>query len=225
MTDSSEPQPAVPGRLRRPRPAFVRPRWWPLPACVLLGTACGLSYGLLAQPEYASTSYAVVTADKGVDPAAALGYAQSYGRLATSDATLTYARGAAGEPVRELRTHVRSETSPDSPMIAITGTSADPRRAADIAEAVTEAVIVSSGHVAKNTGVKLIKFSHAVRPVEPVSPSVPLGTAVGASAGGLIGGLVLLVRPGPGRRGATAQVPGPAQADATAPADGRELVR
>ncbi|MFE9911705.1 YveK family protein [Streptomyces clavifer] len=224
MTDSPEPKPAVPGRLRRLRPASVRPSWWPLPACVLLGAACGLSYGLLAPPEYASTGYAVVTAGKGIDPAAALGYAQSYGRLATSDATLGYARGAAGEPVRELRTHVRSETSPDSPMIAITGTSADPRRAADIANAVTEAVVVSSGHVAKDTGVKLIKFSHAVRPVAPVSPSVPLGTAVGGSAGGLVGGLVLLVRPRPGRRGVTAQVPGPSPA-AAAPAGERELVR
>lgn len=107
-------------------------------------------------------------------------------------------------------------------MIAVTGTSADRGRAADIANAVAEAVVVSSGHVAKETGVKLIKFSHAVPPVDPVSPSVPLGTAVGASAGGLLGGLVLLVRPRPGRRGATAQVPGPSQGGT---AEERELVR
>lgn len=135
---------------------------------------------MLATPEYTATSYAMVTAAKGIDPAAAVGYAQSYGRLVTSDATLTYAKGAAGEPVGELRTHVRSETSPDSPMIAVTGTSADRGRAADIANAVTEAVVVSSGHVAKDTGVTLIKFSHAVPPSDPVSPSAPLGTAVGA---------------------------------------------
>ncbi|MEU1213215.1 lipopolysaccharide biosynthesis protein [Streptomyces sp. NPDC005791] len=222
MTESSEQQSAVPGWWRRRRPAFAGPGWWPLPAGVLLGAACGFSYGMLAQPEYAATSYAMVTAGKGVDPASALGYAQSYGRLATSDATLTYARGAAGEPVRELRTHVRSETSPDSPMIAVIGTSADRDRAADIANAVTEAVVVSSGHVAKDTGVKLITFSHAVPPVDPVAPSAPLGTAVGASAGGLVGGLVLLVRPRPGRRDVTAQVPAPAQGGA---ADERELVR
>ncbi|MFI2781010.1 lipopolysaccharide biosynthesis protein [Streptomyces sp. ALB3] len=222
MTDSPEQRPAVPGRFRRLRPAFARPDWWPLPACVLLGAVCGLLHGVLARPEFAATSYAVVTAGKDIDPAAALGYAQSYGRLATSDATLTYAKGAAGEPVSELRTHVRSETSPDSPMIAVTGTSADRDRAADIANAVTEAVVVSSGHVAKDTGVKLIKFSHAVPPVDPVSPSVPLGTAVGAAAGGLTGGLVLLVRPRPGRRGTTAQVPGPAQGGASGE---RELVR
>ncbi|MER5679261.1 MULTISPECIES: YveK family protein [Streptomyces] len=222
MTDSPEQQPTVAGRLRALRPAFARTGRWPLPACVLLGAACGFSYGVLAQPEYAATSYAMVTAGKDIDPAAALGYAQSYGRLATSDATLAYAKGAAGEPVRELRTHVRSETSPDSPMIAVTGTSADRDRAADIANAVTEAVVVSSGHVAKDTGVKLIKFSHAVPPVVPVSPSTPLGTAVGASAGGLVGGLVLLVRPRQGRHAVTAQVPGPAQGGA---AGERELVR
>ncbi|MDX3054816.1 lipopolysaccharide biosynthesis protein [Streptomyces sp. NE06-03E] len=222
MTESPEQQPAVPGRLRRLRPTSLRPTWWPLPACVLLGAACGFSYGMLAQPEYAATSYAMVTAGKGIDPAAALGYAQSYGRLATSDATLSYAKGAAGEPVRELRAHVRSETSPDSPMIAVTGTSVSRGRAADIANAVTEAVVVSSGHVAKDTGVKLVKFSHAVPPVDPVSPSAPLGTAVGASAGGLVGGLILLVRPRSGRRGVTAQVPGPTHGGTTGE---RELVR
>ncbi|HWU06941.1 MAG TPA: lipopolysaccharide biosynthesis protein [Streptomyces sp.] len=222
MTDSPEQQPAVPGRFRRLHTASVRPGWWPLPACVLLGAACGFSYGMLAEPRYAATSYAVVTAGKDIDPAAALGYAQSYGRLATSDATLTYAKGAAGEPVRELRAHVRSETSPDSPMIAVTGTSADRGRAADIANAVTEAVVVSSGHVAKETGVRLIKFSHALPPVDPVSPSVPLGTAVGAAAGGLTGGLALLVRPRSGRQEATVQVPGPAQGGTSGE---RELTR
>ncbi|WP_326696090.1 lipopolysaccharide biosynthesis protein [Streptomyces sp. NBC_01754] len=223
MTESPDQQPS-PGRLRRFRTALVRPSWWPLPACVLLGTACGLGHGLLATPQYAATGYAVVTADKGIDPAAALGYAQSYGRLATSDATLAYAHGAAGEPVRELRTHVRSETSPDSPMIAVTGTSSDPDRAADIANAVTEAVAAGAGHVAKETGVKILALSHAVPPAAPVSPSVPLGTAVGASAGGLTGGLVLLVRPRPGRRAATVQVPGPTQGGGAVPTGERELV-
>ncbi|MEU0134632.1 lipopolysaccharide biosynthesis protein [Streptomyces sp. NPDC006296] len=222
MTESPEQKPTVAGRFRRLRPAPATTGRWALPACVLLGAACGLSYGVLAEPEYAATGYAVVTADKNVDPAAALGYAQSYGRLVTSDATLAYAKGAAGEPVRELRTHVRSETSPDSPMIAVTGTSADRDRAADIANAVTEAVVVSSGHVAKETGVKLIKFSHAVPPVDQVSPSAPLAAAVGAAAGGLVGGLVLLVRPRQDRRGVTAQVPGPAQGGTTGE---RELVR
>jgi capsular polysaccharide biosynthesis protein len=225
MTESPAQQPPVPGRFAGLRFARSRPSWWPLPACIVLGAACGLSYGLLKSPQYAATGYAVVAAAKGTDPSAALGYAQSYGRLATSDSTLAYARGAAGEPVRELRTHVRSETSPDSPMIAVTGTSTDAGRAADIANAVTEAVVVSSAHLAEDTHVKVLKFAHAVPPVEPVSPSVPLGTAVGASAGGLTGGLVLLVRPRPAGRRITAQVPGPALPGAPASPEERELVR
>ncbi|PCG85272.1 lipopolysaccharide biosynthesis protein [Streptomyces sp. WZ.A104] len=224
MTESPEQQRhAV---VRRLRTALTRlPQWWPLPVCVLLGTASGLSYGAFASPQYEATSYAMAVAEEETAPAAALGYAQSYGRLVTSDATLSYAQGAAGEPLRELRSHVRSETSPDSPMIAVTGTSEDRRRAADIANAVIEAVIVSSGHVSKDTGVKLIKFTHAMTPDQPVSPSVPLGTAVGAAAGGLLGGLVLLVRPRRAGWSVSAQVPAPAAAEGGVAQDERELVR
>ncbi|MFE9458355.1 lipopolysaccharide biosynthesis protein [Streptomyces californicus] len=223
MTDSPEQQRRL--VVQRLRTALARlPQWWPLPVSVLIGAASGLSYGVLASPQYEATSYAMAVAEGETDPSAALGYAQSYGRLTTSDATLSYARGAAGEPVRELRSHVRSETSPDSPMIAVTGTSEDRHRAADIANAVIEAVVVSSGHVSKDTGVKLIKFTHAMTPDEPVSPSVPLGTAVGAAAGGLLGGLVLLVRPRGARWSVSAQVPAPAAGDAVAQ-DDRELVR
>ncbi|MFJ4970011.1 lipopolysaccharide biosynthesis protein [Streptomyces sp. NPDC088755] len=221
---------ATPARLRtapaRLRTTLTRlPPWWPLPVCVLLGTASGLSYGLLASPQYEATSYAMAVAEEETDPSAALGYAQSYGRLVTSDATLSYAQGAAGEPVRALRSQVRSETSPDSPMIAVTGTSEDADRAADIANAVIEAVVVSSGHVSEDTGVKLIQFTHAMKPDQPVSPSVPLGSAVGAAAGGLLGGLVLLVRPRRAGWSVSAQVPGPASAGNSATADERDLVR
>lgn len=224
MTESPEQQRHV--VVRRLRTALTRlPHWWPLPVCVLIGTASGLSYSALAAPRYEATSYAMAVAEGESDPSAALGYAQSYGRLTTSDATLSYAQGAAGEPLRELRSHVRSETSPDSPMIAVTGTSEDRRRAADIANAVIEAVIVSSGHVSKDTGVKLIKFTHAMTPDRPISPSVPLGTAVGAAAGGLLGGLVLLVRPRRAGWSVSAQVPGPTAEGGNVAQDERELVR
>ncbi|MEW2069447.1 lipopolysaccharide biosynthesis protein [Streptomyces sp. NPDC007346] len=232
MTESPEQRPhVVPRRRPRTSPARLRaavtrlPQWWPLPVCVLLGTVSGLSYGLLATPQYEATSYAMAVAEKEANPSAALGYAQSYGRLVTSDATLSYAQGAAGEPVRALRSQVRSETSPDSPMIAVTGTSDDAGKAADIANAVIEAVIVSSGHVSQDTGVKLIKFTHAMKPDRPVSPSAPLGTGVGAAAGGLLGGLVLLVRPRHADRNVLAQVPGPSSAEDHTTTGERELVR
>ncbi|MFE0424180.1 lipopolysaccharide biosynthesis protein [Streptomyces sp. NPDC058953] len=190
---AEQPEQAEPSRLA----ARVRriPVWWPLPALAVAGAIGGAAYGLLATPEYAATSYIVAVTGKDAQPGAAIGFAQAYGRVATSDSTIAYARVAAAMPAGELRDRVRAETSPDSPMIAITGTSDRPGEAADIANAVSDAVFVSSNQVAKNTGVQLLSFSRAIPPADAVSPSVPVGTAVGASAGGLLGGLVLLVRP------------------------------
>ncbi|MFI6287043.1 lipopolysaccharide biosynthesis protein [Streptomyces sp. NPDC051018] len=193
------------GRLTR-----AVPRWWPLPVGALAGALCGGVYGDLAPPQYAATSYVVAVPGKDAQPGAAVGFAQAYGRIATSDSTIAYARVAAGMPADRLRSRVRTETSPDSPMIAITGTSKRAGEAADIANAVADAVFVSSNQVAKSTGVQLVSFSQAIPPTRPVSPSLPVAAAVGASAGGLIGGLVMLVRPRP-RRGATGvTVPAPA---------------
>ncbi|MBM9619648.1 YveK family protein [Streptomyces zhihengii] len=210
--EHERPAPA-PGRKRRLLAMFSSgPAWWPVPVLAVAGTAAGLLHGLVTDPEYAATSYVVAVPAKGAEPGAALGFAQAYGRIATSDATLGYARVAAGVPASELRDRVTTETSPDSPMIAVTGTSTRPGEAADIANAVADAVFVSSNEVSKNTGVRLMLFSRAVTPAEPVSPSLPLGTAVGACAGGLIGGLVLLVRPRRTRPATAATaVPAPAQ--------------
>ncbi|MGW0316270.1 lipopolysaccharide biosynthesis protein [Streptomyces flavidovirens] len=223
MTDSPEQQqqPAAPGRFSR-LAAKIKPKiqaipvpvWWPLPVCAVLGTACGVSYGALQTPEYTATSYVVAVPAKGIEPTAALGYAQAYGRITTSDSTLAYARVAAGVPPEALRTQVSTETSPDSPMIAITGTADKPAVAADIANAVAEAVFVSSNHVSKNTGVKLLVFSQAIAPTEAASPSLPISAAVGGSTGGLIGGLALLVRPKRPRATASASVPAPSAAPA-----------
>jgi len=84
-------------------------------------------------------------------------------------------------------------------------------------------VFVSSNTVSKNTGVQLILFSQAISPSEPVSPSLPISAAVGASTGGLIGGLVLLVRPRRPRWAPANAVPAPAQSSEPAAAE-RELV-
>ncbi|MFD3327256.1 lipopolysaccharide biosynthesis protein [Streptomyces sp. NPDC058701] len=181
---------------RRPGPP---PAWWPLPACALLGLAAGGAYGVLKAPEYAATSYVVAVPDDTTEPATALGFAQAYARIATSSSTLAYAQPRAGVTVRQLRTQVRAETSPESPMIAITGTSESPAGAADIANAVADALSLSSNQAAKNTGVQLLLFSQAVAPADPASPSAPISGAVGMCAGGLLGGLWLLARPARGR--------------------------
>ncbi|MFG2293794.1 lipopolysaccharide biosynthesis protein [Streptomyces sp. NPDC048603] len=195
---------------------FPPPAWWPLPACALLGLAAGGAYGLLATPEYAATSYVVAVPDDTTDPATALGFAQAYARIATGPATLAQARQRAGVDARKLRTQVRTETSPESPMIAITGTSTRPAKAADIANAVADALTLSGNQAAKNTGVRLLLFSQAVAPTEPASPSAPISGAVGLCAGGLAGGLWLLARPGARRRTEDRTAPGAPAAPAEA---------
>ncbi|MFF8270512.1 lipopolysaccharide biosynthesis protein [Streptomyces sp. NPDC016562] len=182
------------------RRSLSLPVWWPLPACALLGLAAGGAYGVLKAPEYAATSYVVAVPDDTTEPATALGFAQAYARIATSSSTLAYAQPRAGIDARTLRTQVRAETSPESPMIAITGTSKSPAEAADIANAVADALSLSSNQAAKNTGVQLLLFNQAVAPTDPASPSAAISGAVGMCAGGLLGGLWLLARPGRARR-------------------------
>ncbi|MFF3089274.1 lipopolysaccharide biosynthesis protein [Streptomyces nojiriensis] len=200
-------------RPRRRKPSA--PLWWPLPACALLGLAAGGAYGVLKAPEYAATSYVVAVPDDTTEPATALGFAQAYARIATSSSTLAYAQPRAGVSAAKLRGQVRAETSPESPMIAVTGTSKSPAEAADIANAVADALSLSSNQAAKNTGVQLLLFSQAVAPSEPASPSAAISGAVGMCAGGLLGGLWLLARPGRARRsedGATGSATGSAAA-------------
>ncbi|MBU7599837.1 hypothetical protein JGS22_019950 [Streptomyces sp. P38-E01] len=183
------------------------PRWWPLAAGVALGALCGAGYGTVATPEYSATGYVVAVPGERGDPATALGFAQAYGRIATSPAVLAAAQRTSGVPLPELRERVRSATSPDAPMIEITGTATHPQRAASTANAVAAALTDSSRDAARSTGVRLTVLTAAHAPTAPSSPATPVATAVGACTGGLVGGLALLVRPGGRAGGRTAATP------------------
>ncbi|MGG8409311.1 lipopolysaccharide biosynthesis protein [Streptomyces sp. 12297] len=199
MAESATPKnesPAAARRGRRGRPRLLPPpAWLVLPTCAALGLGAGVAYGVLKAPEYAATSYVIAVPDDTTEPATALGFSQAYARIATSQATLAYAQPRAGITAQQLRTQVRAETSPESPMIAITGTARKASTAADIANAVADALTLSSNQQSKNTGVQLLLFNQAVAPAAPASPSAPISGAVGLCAGGLIGGLALLARP------------------------------
>lgn len=195
------------GPMRSHRGTRALPRWWPLSACALLGTVAGGVYGLARPAEYSATSYVVVTPTGKSDPATALGFAQAYGRVATQVAVIGDAQAWAGVPADTIRRNVQTATSPDAPMIAITGTSQRPGEAADIANAVARSLTVNGMHTETSTGVRLVQFSRAATPVDPSSAPASLTALVGGCAGGLAGGLVLLVRP---KRREPAPVPAPA---------------
>ncbi|MFG3037000.1 lipopolysaccharide biosynthesis protein [Streptomyces sp. NPDC048330] len=170
-------------------------RWAVLPAAVLAGAALGGGYGAVKTPQYAATSYVIVVPAEKSDPAAAIGFAQAYGRVATDIAVTGDAQVWAGVSADTLRRNVQAATSPDAPMISITARADRPAKAVSMADGVARALILDSSHVAGSTGVKVVQFSRATKPVDPVSPSAPLAALVGACAGGLLGGLALLVRP------------------------------
>ncbi|GHE70356.1 lipopolysaccharide biosynthesis protein [Streptomyces capitiformicae] len=195
---------------RRPR---TLPPWSLLAIGAAAGALAGGVYGTLMPPAYSATAYVVAVPTAKSDPQAALGFAQAYGRVATQLAVLGDAQVWAGVPVRTLRESVQSATSPDAPMIAVTATSARPDLAADMANAVSRSLTRHANNTKNSTHVQLLRFSRAVKPTEPSSASPALTGLVGASAGGLLGGLALLARPRPTAQGPrTASVPGPATA-------------
>ncbi|MYS19532.1 Capsular polysaccharide biosynthesis protein [Streptomyces sp. DvalAA-14] len=186
------------------------PRWVTLPLGVGIGLLGGLGYGLAATPQFAATSYVMVVPQHAGDSATALGFAQAYGRIVTGAAVLAGAQQATGISAAGLRDDVQAATSPDAPMISITGTAAHGPAAASIANAVATSLTATADRNAAATGVRLLLFSPALAPASPASPSAALAGAVGASAGGLLGALVLLVRPREDRdRPATAVLPTP----------------
>ncbi|MGW7071148.1 lipopolysaccharide biosynthesis protein [Streptomyces sp. NPDC054855] len=187
------------------------PAWWLLPAGAALGALTGGLYGAVATPEYTATSYVIAVPQKDSDPTAALGFATAYGRVATQLAVLGDAQVESGVSPQALRESVRAATSPDAPMISISATAAKPGKAADIANAVSRSLTNNANHTKDSTRVRLLQLSRAVKPEAPASASAPMTALVGACAGGLLGGLALLVRPRRGEDTPSAAVPGPAQ--------------
>ncbi|MET7679997.1 lipopolysaccharide biosynthesis protein [Streptomyces sp. NPDC005423] len=191
------------------------PAWSLLAAGIVAGGLLGGGYGVLKPPTYTATSYVVAVPTDKADPSSALGFAQAYGRVATQLAVLGDAQVWAGVPVRTLQSSVQTATSPDAPMVAVTATSSRADLAADMANAVSRSLTVHANDTKSSTHVELQQFARAVRPTAPTSASPRVTTLVGASAGGLLGGLALLVRPRrvvveePGR---PASVPSPATA-------------
>ncbi|MEV8334497.1 lipopolysaccharide biosynthesis protein [Streptomyces niveus] len=207
-----------------PAPADARPRrflsrirplpvWWIVPVGVLIGALAGGAYGMLRTPQYSATSYVLVVPTDKTDPAAALGFAQAYGRVASQVAAVGDAQIWAGVSSKVLKENVTTVTSPDAPMISVTAKSSAPQMAVSMADGVARSLVLNGTQMQGSTNVRVVQFSRAVKPTSPVSPSAPLAALVGGAAGGLLGGLGLLVRP---KRRTTevrhAPVPGPSTA-------------
>jgi uncharacterized protein involved in exopolysaccharide biosynthesis len=203
-------------RVLRPGTLWSRlrtlPVWCVVPAAALTGAAAGGVYGVVRTPQYAATSYVIVVPTATSDPAAALGFATAYGRVASQVAVVGDAQVWAGVSRKLLTTNVRTATSPDAPMISVTATASRPSTAVRMADGVARSLIVNGSHIQDSTKVRVLQFSRAVKPTQPVSPSASLAALVGGCGGGLLGGLGLLVRPARRTAAGFPSLPGPAGA-------------
>jgi capsular polysaccharide biosynthesis protein len=186
-----------------------------LAGAVLLGVLAGAMYGVFKAPAYtADAQVVVVNAATATDDTTAVKFAQAYGRITGDSAILAQtATVKGGGSVTALRGQIRAETSPDAPLVQITGTAPNAARAAEIANEVAGALISFGNARSAQTGARLASFAQASAPDKPSSPNKPVDIAVGAAAGLLIGGFATTAGVG-GRR----RRPGPTPAPTPAPA-------
>jgi len=211
-TDVSTPRLAtVPRPLRRKeprsarrktrRPGARRPGAWrfalhltlravPYLFIVLLGALGGLVYALNAPPVYTATAHVIVVPTNSGPDRMAVNFAQAYGRLAAKRQTLAWAV----DPVPPSRgadapKHVKASTSPDTPLIQLTGSARTAERAVQYADAAADALVRYGTSLSGETGVRVAFMSPADRPTRPTSPDLPLSLAVGTAAGVLLAGL------------------------------------
>jgi capsular polysaccharide biosynthesis protein len=179
---------------RRTTAGSLLRRCWPIVAAVPLGAVAGGVYATVAPAQYQANAYVMVVPSTVGDSNTAVDFAQAYGRVITQPEILLSASASTGVPVAKLTPLVQAVTSPDAPMIQITGTAATASRSAAEANAVAHSLVAFGNDASKQTNVKLLTFAAAARPASPSSPSRTLDIAVGAAAGLLVGGLGVMAR-------------------------------
>ncbi|GAA4092296.1 MULTISPECIES: Wzz/FepE/Etk N-terminal domain-containing protein [Actinomadura] len=163
---------------------------------VLLGALGGLAYALLTTPVYKATSHViVVTGQKGSDQLA-VNFAQAYGRLAAQRQTLAWAVSPPVPQGANPTKHVQASTSPDTPLIQLTGSARTADGAVAYANAAADALVRYSAVRSEETGVHAALMSAADRPSAPASPNLVLSLAIGTATGILLAGLLATVASG-----------------------------
>ncbi|MBO1418499.1 Wzz/FepE/Etk N-terminal domain-containing protein [Streptomyces sp. FH025] len=185
---------------RRSARRLVR-RWWPVALAVPLGAAAGAGYAVVSHPSYTATAYVLVAPQNPGESTTATNFAQAYGRLVGQPQVLAAAAAETGRTRVQLAALVHGTTSPDAPMIEISGTGRRARDAARTADAVAESLVAFANTSSKDTNVRLVTLAPAAAPDRPTTPSGKLDVAVGAAAGVLLGSLVMMTR----RRGLAAE--------------------
>ncbi|WP_131732437.1 YveK family protein [Actinomadura formosensis] len=193
--------------VRRPRRSLITFLWrfGLVVVLVLTGSLGGLGYTLLAPATYTATAYVLVV-NGGSDQSgpAAVSFAQVFGRLAPLPETLEYSSlPLPRTPAGAIRKHVQASTSPDTPLIRITGSARTPADAAAYANAAADALVQYGTARRPDTGVRVALMNLAEPPATPSSPNLVLDVAVGTASGILLAGLGAALVSGRRGRGGT----------------------
>jgi capsular polysaccharide biosynthesis protein len=166
----------------------------------LLGAIAGYGFARLATPTYVGRAYVAAVARGTGNDQSAVNYAGAYAKIAVQSEVMNAAARASGGRFTpdELRTHVRTSTSPDAPVIEIAGSAGNAQHAADLANQVAAGLITIAARTGDQTRIDCVLLSRADPPAGPAAPRAMLDVAVGAAAGALLGGLLMLS--GLGRR-------------------------
>jgi capsular polysaccharide biosynthesis protein len=167
-------------------------RWSVVLLMVLLGALGGVGYSLLATPTYTAQAFVVVSANPVTGDRRDVSFAQAYGRVISQPDVARVSSAAVNAPIDEVIRSVQARTSPDAPIIELTGNSTDALRVAAMVNAVANRLVAFAGERQKDTGVRLSVLSLATPPSRASSPVLSLNVAVGTAAGVLLGGLIAL---------------------------------
>jgi hypothetical protein len=157
---------------------------------VIAGVLGGLGYGTFKSPTYSATAFVLVVGqpDAGL---AAVNFAQAYARLAPLPETLAWSSKGMPPAERErARQNLQASSSPDTPLVRLTGTADTPLRAAEYANTAADALVRYGVAHQQDTGVRVALMTEADAPLTPSSPNPPMNLAVGTATGLLLGGLV-----------------------------------
>jgi capsular polysaccharide biosynthesis protein len=176
------------GELQRNLDRLLR-RWVVLALTVVLGGAAGVLWAKVTPPTYTASAVLVATTVQATGDNRQNSFAQAFARLVGQPDISTAAAENIRLPAEQARTAVQATTSPDTPLIELTGTADTPEKAAGLVNAVATAVVNVADTRQAETGVTLLMLTSAGAPTSPSSPKLAVDVAVGGAAGFLLGGL------------------------------------
>ena len=157
-----------------------------------IGAAVGGLLALTSPVPYTATAYVSVSATTSSGLTREVGYAQAYGHIADSPEVLADAAARVAMTPGDLAAALDATASRDSPVIQLSATATSAKRAVELANAASAALVTYGNARSATSSVALSVFGSAPMPAAPSSLSPALVVSTGALIGVLIGGLLLL---------------------------------